>query len=51
MKQKQKKSGEQKNCDKCLGAGTLPGRRENHPSISEIKKCWTCNGTGIKKSH
>lgn len=41
---------DEETCPKCLGAGDLPGKRGNHSSISEIKKCWKCQGTGkIKK--
>jgi|GEM_PF-4370757 len=33
-------------CSKCLGAGKVPGKRGNHPSINNEKHCWRCNGSG-----
>jgi DnaJ-class molecular chaperone len=49
-KEKKKKKQEDNICPKCLGSGDLPGKRWNHPSIYELKKCWTCSGTGkVKK--
>ncbi len=45
------KQNEDAICPKCLGAGNLPGKRGNHSSVSEIKKCWTCNGTGKKNQN
>lgn len=51
MNKEKKNIGDEEICPKCLGAGDLPGKRANHSSISETRKCWTCSGTGrVKKS-
>jgi hypothetical protein len=47
---RKKQVSDEEICPRCLGAGDLPGKRGNHASISEIRKCWNCCGTGrVKK--
>lgn len=45
-KTKKQQNPNKETCPKCHGSGDLPGKRGNHSSVGEVRKCWTCNGTG-----